>query len=138
MGGSVLGDNAGSVLGDNQHFGGHKGGALALACELLAAAMVGAPVQDGPANSTAIVNSMFSVLVDPETLGTADDYARQLDAVTRWVLSENETGGGVKLPGDPERTARADRRANGIEIDAVTIAQITEVATKLGLEGPLF
>lgn len=114
-------------------FGEHKGGGLALACELLAAAL-GAPVQSGPATSSAIVNSMLSVLIDPAVLGTADAYAARLEAVTGWLLSENEAGGSVMLPGTPERLARAERGRAGIALNEATCAQLRAAEVRLGLD----
>lgn len=114
-------------------FGEHKGGGLALACELLGAAIVGAPVQSGPATSTAIINSMLSVLLDPSRLATRDAYAAQLDAVRRWVLSENEEGGSVMLPGMPEQAARERRSRHGIPLNAATTAQLASAERRLGL-----
>lgn len=114
-------------------FGGHKGGALSLSCELLAAAMVGGRVQGGPRRSSAVVNSMFSVLVDPDRLGTGDAYGSELATTLDWVLSENQDGGSVKLPGQPENEARAERARDGIDVDPETIAQLKSAATSLGL-----
>lgn len=120
-------------IGALMPFGKHKGGGLALACELLGAAVVGAAVQSGPATSTAIVNSMMSVLIDPARLGTAAAYAAQLDAVTRWALSENDEGGSVMLPGMPERAARRSRGRDGILLNATTAANLAEAERRLGL-----
>ena len=40
-------------------FGEHKGFGLMLACELLGAAVVGAPTQSSPERTDAVINSMF-------------------------------------------------------------------------------
>ena len=122
-----------SPIGALMPFGEHKGGGLALACELLGAAVVGAPVQSGPATSTAIINSMMSVLLDPARLGTADAYSAQLAAVMRWALSENDEGGSVMLPGMPETAARERRSADGIPLNATTVAQLVDAERRLGL-----
>ena len=114
-------------------FGEHKGGGLALACELLGAAIVGAPVQSGPATSTAIINSMLSVLIDPARLGTSEAYAAQVAAVRRWALSENEEGGSVMLPGMPEAAARERRGRDGIPLNAATTAQLAAAERGFGI-----
>lgn len=115
-------------------FGEHKGGSLSLTCELLAAAMVGAPVQDGPTKNTAIVNSMFSVLVDPARLGTAAAFGEELESVLDWAKSENAAGGTVRLPGEPEEEARRTRARDGIAVDPETLAQLRTAAVSLGLD----
>lgn len=115
-------------------FGEHKGWGLQLACELLGAAVAGAPVQDRPEVQPGLVNSMFSVIVAPERLGTAGPYAERLEAVARWVTSENGAGPGeVLLPGMPERRTRAARLAAGIPVDRESWDQIAAAAASVGV-----
>jgi LDH2 family malate/lactate/ureidoglycolate dehydrogenase len=42
----------------------------------------------------------------------------------------------VQLPGDPERTSRQRRRAEGISLDDGTWGQLTALARRLGVEAP--
>jgi uncharacterized oxidoreductase len=114
------------------NFGQHKGWGLMLACELLGAALVGAPTQHS-AEATAVINSMFSVVVSPDRLGTATAFGEELEAVLDWVTSENAAGGGVKLPGQPELSTRQARLDGGIPIDAATFEQFEKAAEELGL-----
>lgn len=115
-------------------FGEHKGWGLQLACELLGAALVGAPVQGGPQEKPGLVNSMFSVIVAPERLGTAGPYAERLEQVARWVTSENVAGpGAVLLPGMPERRTRAERLRDGIPVDRETWEQLVAAAAGVGV-----
>ena len=88
-------------------FGEHKGFGLALACELLAGALPGGKTQAGPRSSPATFNSMFSVIVSPERLGTAGPFKERLEAVLDWVRSEN--GGGTGL--DPRARGAGTRHA---------------------------
>jgi len=113
-------------------FGQHKGWGLMLACELLGAAMVGAPTQHSDA-AVAVINSMFSVIVSPERLGTAAPFGEELEAVLGWVTSENKTGGSVKLPGQPEQETRQARLVAGIPIDAGTFEQFEQAAESVGV-----
>ncbi len=107
---------------------------LSLACELLGAAVFGATAQAGPPKDSAVLNSMFSVLVDPAAIGFATDYAERQSSVTAWFQSETLDGVSlVKLPGDPEREMRRTRRENGIPIDAVTISHIRKTAESVGV-----
>lgn len=118
-------------------FGEHKGWGLSLACELIAGALTGAKTQSGPRSSRAILNSMLSVIVSPERLGTAGPFADSLEAVARWVQSELTEGRpAVLLPGDPERASRARRLRDGIPIDATTWEQIRAAAADVALQLP--
>jgi len=114
-------------------FGGHKGGGLSLACEILGAAMVGAPVQSGPATSTAIINSMTSILIDPARIGTAEAYAERLAALRRWLLPGNGDGGAVMLAGTPERLSRERLEREGIAVDEATSAMLAAAEARFGL-----
>lgn len=117
-------------------FGGHKGGGLALACELLAGAVTGASVQNGPAKSPSVVNSMFSIIVDPQRLGTGTHYAEGFDDLLSWVSSQSrETAQGIRLPGAPERETKAQRLRDGVPLSAVTRALIEDAARQAGLDG---
>ena len=111
-------------------FGEHKGSAMMLACELLGAALVGAPTQHSADADGSVINSMFSVLVSPDRLGTAAPFATELEAVLGWVTSESDT---ILLPGTPELKTRRERLATGIPIDPNTFAQLEDEATQLGL-----
>lgn len=115
-------------------FGEHKGWGMQLACELLGAALVGAPVQSGPDLDGGLTNSMFSVIIAPDRLGTAGLYAQRLEEVAAWVMSENVHGPGeVLLPGMPERRARAERIRDGIPFDHESWAQLTKAAESVGV-----
>lgn len=116
-------------------FGEHKGWGLMLACELLGAALVGAPTQHQKDGNGAVINSMFSVIVSPERLGTSGPFASEMESVLGWVLSENQGGGSVKLPGMPELETKAKRLAEGIPIDAATFDQLGAAARDVGLAG---
>lgn len=116
-------------------FGLHKGWGLQLACELLGAAVTGAPVQHTLEADTGLVNSMLSVIVAPDRLGTAGPYAERLEEVAAYVMSENPSGPGeVLLPGMPERQTKAERLAQGIPIDDETWAQIRVAAESVGVK----
>lgn len=110
-------------------FGEHKGSALMLACELLGAALVGAPTQHNGDADGSVINSMFSVVVAPERLGTAAPFAAELESVLAWFTSE---GDGVRLPGSPELETRRERLAR-IPVDAQTFAQLEAEAAAFGL-----
>lgn len=120
---ALFGDPKGALL----PFGEHKGWCLGLAAELLGAALIGGPVQSHPKRDERIVNSMLTILISPEHLGTAPAFQASVDGFVAWV-----EGDGVRLPGDPERQRRAERWRDGIPVDPVTWAQIGEAAVSVG------
>jgi len=114
-------------------FGEHKGWGLSLACELLGAALTGGKTQSGPKRGNAIINSMFSVLVSPERLGTEASFNDEIDAFVAWAQSGATKAMQVLLPGDPERTIKQQRERDGIPIDQTTWNQIVAVAEAVGV-----
>ena len=117
---ALFGVPSGALVG----FGEHKGFGLSLACELLAGALPGGKTQTGPRSSPATFNSMFSVIVSPERLGTAGPFKERLEAVLDWVRSENGSGtSSIFVPGEPELATRERRLREGIPVDAETLRQ---------------
>lgn len=116
-------------------FGEHKGGGLALACELLGAALLGGQTQHDGTRSGAVINSMLSIIMSPERIGTSDAFGAEMAKVLSWVQSENlGNPGRVLLPGDPERAIRRQRIDEGIPVDPVTLEEIARAATEAGLD----
>ena len=118
---ALFGDPKGALL----PFGEHKGWCLSLAAELLGAALIGGPVQSHPKADERIVNSMLTILISPERLGTAPHFQESIDGFTAWARAG---GGDVRLPGDPERALRTERERDGIPVDPVTWGQIVAAA----------
>jgi uncharacterized oxidoreductase len=128
---AVLFGSPGGVL---LPFGEHKGWGLGLACELLGAALTGGKTQTGPKSRDAVINSMLSIIISPERLGTEDSYFAEIARFTTWAQSgENRD---VLLPGDPETACRAERVASGIPIDAKSWADIVAAAASVGASLP--
>jgi uncharacterized oxidoreductase len=123
-------------LGALLTFGAHKGSGLALVCELLGGALAGGetaqPVTDGRRR---VLNSMFSIVVDPRRLGTAENLAREMERfVASYAASPPAAGiDRVRIAGEPERERKAERLAGGIAIDAVTWSEILGAAEKVGV-----
>ena len=117
-------------------FGEHKGAGLALICELLGGALAGGetggPVTDGRRR---VLNSMFSIIVDAERLGTAANLAREMESFVAWTTASPPMTGidRVRTPGEPERETRAARLAAGVPVDAVTWSEIVAAGVKVGL-----
>jgi hydroxycarboxylate dehydrogenase B len=114
-------------------FGEHKGYGLAVACELLGGALTGSGTWHRPADTVrAVVNGMFTILVDPPRLGTADKFGQEALAFVEWLKQSPPAPGseGVLLAGEPERAARAERERAGIAIDDTTWAEIVAARDK--------
>jgi uncharacterized oxidoreductase len=118
-------------------FGEHKGAGLALICELLGGALAGGEtaraVTDGRRR---VLNSMFSILVDPQRLGTAVNLASEMEGFVAYATASPPAAGveRVKTPGEPERETRTRRLRDGVPVDAVTWAEIVASGAKVGVE----
>ncbi len=115
-------------------FGEHKGAGLALICELLGGALAGGATGHFAADGRKrVLNSMFSILVDPGRLGTAANLAAEMEDFVAWTCASPPAAGvdRVKTPGEPERETRAARLAAGVPVDAVTWAEIVAAGAKV-------
>jgi uncharacterized oxidoreductase len=124
----------GSPRGVLLPFGEHKGWGLGLACEMLGAALTGGRTQSGPKTRDAVINSMLSIIISPDRLGTEDSYFAEVARFTAWAQSD--ANGGVLLPGDIEAETRQRRIAEGIPIDGKSWADITSAAAEVGVPPP--
>ena len=114
-------------------FGEHKGSGLALVCELLAGAIVGsASVTTSTPPERGLVNGMLSIVIDPARLSTRDSMMTDIDALIAWVKSAPPADPElpVLVAGEPERIARTERLAHGIEVDAETWTQLLGIAER--------
>lgn len=116
-------------------FGEHKGYCLAMVCELLGGALSGGRTLHERTPGREIINNMFSIIVDPQRLGTAANLAAEMEQFAAWVKASPLAQGAdrVKLPGEPEQDHRRERGAKGIPIDPTTWSDIMTAAAQLGL-----
>jgi uncharacterized oxidoreductase len=117
------GDPPGSLL----PFGGHKGFALSLCCEVMAGAMTGAGCSKQGVDRVA--NGFMAFLLNPETFAGEAFVSKELGNLVQWVKSSRVQAGfdHIQTPGEPEARAREARR-NGIEIDEATWKKICSIA----------
>jgi uncharacterized oxidoreductase len=116
--------------------GEHKGSGLAIVCELLAGALIGARTsQPAHPQEGGIINNMLSVIIDPAVFGPPSALLGEIEALIAYVKSARPRAGfdEVLVPGEPERRRRAERLANGIEVDERTWAELLAAAGTLGL-----
>lgn len=116
--------------------GEHKGGGLAMLCELLGGALTGGGVSK-PENHVddTTLNGMLSVLVNPDALGGFADMASEIDAVTDWVRSSATAQGHetIMLAGEPERAAKRLRLEQGIPLARPAWEAFVAAGERLGV-----
>ena len=119
-------------------FGLHKGGGLAVICDLLAGALTGGRTHSPRTikkNGTDIINNMLSIIIDPDAMGGTAFFEDEVDTFIDWVKSAKPQPGvaEVLVPGEPERARKLDREKNGVPIDTTTWQQLVETARKVRL-----
>ena len=116
-------------------FGEHKGFGLALAAELLGGALTGGSTCHDPhAGKRRVLNGMLSILIEPGRLGAAASLAAETEAYLDWLRrSPVPEGGGIVLPGEPERLERRRCAVEGIALDVTTWEEIMAAGAKVGL-----
>ena len=122
------------LFGALMPFGEHKGYGMAVACELLGGALTGSGTWHRPADTArAVVNGMLTILIDPARLGTQTAFEQEALAFVDWLKSGPAAPGhdAVRLAGEPERAARAQRERDGIVIDDTTWAEIEAAGRKV-------
>jgi uncharacterized oxidoreductase len=123
-------------LGAMTCFGEHKGYGLAVACELLGGALTAGGVTDYD-NKTQrrVLNGMISIVLDPQRLGTRDEFRKQSKSFLAWLRASRAAPGHdrVRIAGEPEREYRAQRSREGIPVDDETWNEIRAAGAKLKL-----
>ena len=123
-------------LGAILPFGEHKGSGLALVCELLGGALSGGHTGHGRSDGKRrVLNGMFSILVDPNKMGTAENLAREMEEYVAWHTASpaNSQTAKLMIAGEPERISKATRLVDGIPVDATTWKEIIAAGGKVGL-----
>jgi uncharacterized oxidoreductase len=126
--------NGAVQLGALMPFGEHKGFGMAVACELLGGALCGGGTWHRAAdNKRAVYNSMLTILISPEALGTQNIFAQEASSFIDWLKKSPPAQGfaGVQTAGDPERAYRAKRHVDGIVVDETTWGELIEAGKKV-------
>ncbi len=134
--GVVVVEQSNGLFGALMPFGEHKGYGMAVACELLGGALSGGATWRGETDGrAAVLNSMLTILIDPQKLGTRESFEREAAAFIEWVKQSPRPQGSaddVMIAGDPERAARIARERDGIVVDDNSWAAIVEAGRKVG------
>jgi hydroxycarboxylate dehydrogenase B len=118
-------------------FGQHKGYGMAVLCELLGGAFAAGLAQyGGDSTKKRILNGMLTVIIDPRALADMPAWEHEALAFVDWVKASPPRAGfpPVKIAGDPERIARAERSAHGVPVDATSWQQILDAAARLNVD----
>ncbi len=117
-------------------FGAYKGSGLALMCEILGGALTGSGTNHpGTPKPGPTVNGMLSFVLDPARFGSAEAFEAEVAALIAHVkasppqLPERP----VLVAGEIERERAAQRRREGLPIDAQSWAELRDSALALGL-----
>ena len=118
--------------------GGHKGYGLGLFAQILGATLAGASFtphrlrSQGPSDPDDI--GLFFLALNPAAFRPLDDFRDDLDAVldTLRDAPRADPDVPVRIPGDPEWAARADRAARGIPVAPAVLARLRAIAAEAG------
>jgi uncharacterized oxidoreductase len=114
---------------------GHKGYGLSVICDLLGGMLTGA---GAGFLTTTVGNGIYLHVTDPEAFDTSSAFLDRVDEYVHYLKSSARKPGvdEILLPGEPELRGEARRRAEGLEIDATTWKQVSDLARSLGLHPP--
>jgi uncharacterized oxidoreductase len=116
--------------------GDHKGSGLAILCELLAGALTGGwTIQPDHPMGGGTLNNMFSVIIEPDALGSREQLWREGSALLSYLKSARPLAGvaEVLVPGEPEQRRKRQRLAEGVEVDERSWADILAAARAAGV-----
>lgn len=119
-----------------QPMGDHKGSGLALACELLAGALIGSGTNADP--GARFRNGLLTIVLDPKRFGDAGEIGAEAAAFLSAVRSAAPRRADVPVmtPGEPERAVRAKAAEAGVALPPGLLATLREASAKTGVTPP--
>ncbi|MBP2297209.1 Ldh family oxidoreductase [Azospirillum rugosum] len=122
---------------------GYKGAGLAAMVDILCSAFTGMahgaalPAFTGTEESQPVSLGHFFIVLRPELFQPLALFDARVAAFLADLRSQPaKPGTRVMAPGDPERDAQADRRANGVPVDLTTWDSLREIAVRHGVAVP--
>ncbi len=114
---------------------GHKGGGLWLMADLLAGGLSAGGCAREPDEKPKLCSNMLSVVIDPEQFADPSGINAEVKRYIAFIKGARprDPKAPVMLPGDPELRARAERAADGINVDPETRAQIIQAGQTAGV-----
>jgi LDH2 family malate/lactate/ureidoglycolate dehydrogenase len=126
-------------LGGHSESGGHKGYGLAVMVQILASSLTGAsfsPVRnrEAPGPVPHNIGHLF-IVIDPGVFRDVGDFEQDVDQVIDVLKASKpaDPSRPVLVAGDPERTARAERKVHGIPMPDTLLDQLRAIAAKAGV-----
>jgi hydroxycarboxylate dehydrogenase B len=114
-------------------FGGHKGYGLSIIADILAGALTG----NGCSNpaATRLTNGMLTILLAPGFFASEADFYAETERFVSYIRGARKTSPDAEIfmPGEIEERTRAQRRAQGIELDETTWGQIVATCRTLNV-----
>jgi LDH2 family malate/lactate/ureidoglycolate dehydrogenase len=132
-------------LGSDAEHGSHKGFALSATVDILSAVLSGAnygpwvppfvAFLDPPADPVGLGIGHFVGAMRVDGFRPVDEFKSHLDNwIERFKASDTiDPAQRVIIPGEPETSAEADRKVNGIPLDGQVIQDLNELAGRFGL-----
>ncbi len=132
-------DPRGALLPFGGAITGHKGGGLWLMADLLAGALSAGGCSRTPETPPRLSSNMLSIAIDPATFADQPAFVAEIKRYAAFVKSAKprDPKAPVMLPGEPERKARVERLADGINVDPETWAQIVAAGGSVGIEASM-
>jgi L-lactate dehydrogenase len=126
--------DGGTILFTGGEHHGHKGYALSLWCEALAAAAGGEC--NNPSSRTS--QNFTLQVVDPAALVGRDTYTAEIDRLLHHVRTSRPRAGTdrVRVPGDRGLAALRRARTEGVPVDGETAAMLDDLADRAGIASP--
>ena len=119
-------------------FGGHKGYALMVACEMLGGIFAGAEDYVSLPKGTPIMRNQGITMIcfGADLFQPLDQYVSKADVLTERIHDIPPAPGfdHVLVPGDPEARTRAARQRDGIPIEDDTWNDIVQAAASVGVQ----
>ncbi len=120
-----------------QPFGLYKGYGLALMCELFGGALVGEwTMQPEHERTGTVINNMLMLILNPDVFGGTERFQHEITAMVDYLHETQPAKGAdrVRIPGEPEREAMAERSVNGIPLDDRTWSELVDAAKSAGMD----
>ncbi|HZH46861.1 MAG TPA: Ldh family oxidoreductase, partial [Roseococcus sp.] len=130
--------NAAAGTGAIRAFGDHKGSGLAFMCEILAGALTGGGTSGPITERARIANGMLSIYLSPRHFADEAAFHAAARSYVAWVKScrPAEPDQPVLVPGEPEKTRRAERHVSGVPLPMQAWQSILATAASLGIPAP--
>ena len=139
MNASILAGKPGGILplgGEGETHSGHKGYGLAIMVEALTGVLAQGMVSPDMCGAHGDHTCHFFLAFDPAMFGDAKEIRDRMSDYLRRLRESEKAPGYARIytPGEKAHEAMADRLANGVPVEANTLAEMRQIALELGVE----